>query len=91
MTKLGWKVHTPSMLAEIVRNPSMGIMSQPIRIFADLLAQVATRAAAIDDPELNILMLRLTLYDVADPEKHTFEEIQAHYAAQEKRLKGSAA
>lgn len=81
-----WKVHTPSLLKEVMRNKGAGILAQPMNIFGKLLAQVAQRAAEIDDPELNILMMRLSLYDQADPEKHTFEEIRAAYAAQERRI-----
>lgn len=85
---VGWKVHTPSLLREVLSNPGTAILSQPINIFGRLLAQVAERAAALDDPELNILMMRLTLYEQADPEKCTFEEISGAYAHQEQRLEG---
>jgi hypothetical protein len=84
--RMGWKVHTPNMLAEILKNPGMGIFVQPLSIFARLLAEVAERAIELDDPQLNILMMRLALYEQADPQKHTFEEIKAAYRAQESRL-----
>lgn len=83
---IGWKVHTPALLKEVLRNPGAGILAQPMRIFGDLLGQVAARAIELDDPKLNILMMRLALYDQADPEKHSFEDIQAAYAAQQARL-----
>ncbi len=82
----GWKVHTPSLLTEVLNNKGAAILAQPINIFANLLAKVAERAAQIDDPELNILMMRLTLYEQADPEKRTFREIKAAYAEQERRM-----
>jgi len=81
-----WKVHTPAMLQEIARNPSCEILTRPLNIFARLLAQVAERAAELDDPKLNILMMRLTLYEQADPEKFTFDQIKAAYAAEERRI-----
>lgn len=83
---VGWKVYTPGLLNEVLSNPGAGILSQPMRIFADLLGQVAARAIELDDPQLNLLMMRLALYDQADPTKHSFKDIQAAYAAQQARL-----
>lgn len=80
-----WKVHTPNLLQEILTNEGMGIMHKPLSIFGRLLAEVAERAAELNDPALNVLMLRLTLYDAADPEKHTSESITAIYAEQDRR------
>lgn len=80
-----WKVHTPSLLNEVLNNKGAHVLAQPINIFANLLAAVAERAAELDDPKLNILMMRLTLYEQVDPAKHTFKEIQAAYAEQERR------
>lgn len=81
-----WKVNTPGLLREVTNNPGSGILRHPVAILAGLLGQVAQRAAEIDDPQLNILMLRLALYEQGNPEKHTFEEIRAAYTAQEARL-----
>lgn len=64
---LHWRVHTPNLLKEVLENPSCAILSQPLNIFGKLLAMVAERAINLDDQELNKLMLRLTLYDQADP------------------------
>jgi hypothetical protein len=38
-----------------------------------LLSDVAERAAAINDPELNKLMMRLALYEVADPNSDKYD------------------
>jgi hypothetical protein len=84
--KIGWKVHTPSLLREVLNNRGSEILSQPLNIFGRLLAQVAKRASELDDPELNILMMRLTLYEQADPEKSDSKEISRAYAAQQERL-----
>lgn len=62
-----WRVHTARLLAEIMENPSCEVLRQPLLIMDHLLRQVAARAIVLDDPELNRLMLRLTLYSVADP------------------------
>lgn len=80
-----WKVHTPNLLQEILTNNGMAMMHKPIAIFGRLLAEVAERAAVLDDPALNILMLRLTLYDAGDPVKHAASAITAIYAEQDRR------
>jgi len=66
--KIGsWKVHTPLLLQEIADCSGNTIYKIPLSIFGKLLAEVGERAAAINDPELNALMCRLTIYTVADP------------------------
>ena len=72
--KLEWKVHTMGLLKEMVENnPHAGILFQPVNIFKDLLAKVATRATELNDTELNKLMLRLSLYGVSDPDDPAFD------------------
>lgn len=90
-TKPCWKCHTPNLLSEILKNNGSETLRQPIRIFADLLHQVATRAAELNDPALNLLMLRLTLYDAADLEKHSAGDVAAAYAGQHARMAGGMA
>ena len=63
-----WKVHTPNLLKEIVKNSNQPILSIPLNILGKLLAAVGERAIAINDPKLNALMCRLTIYSIADPE-----------------------
>lgn len=83
---LSWKCHTPNLLREVLNNPGTEMLRMPLNIFGRLLAEVAERASEINDPALNLLMLRLTLYDAGDQEKHSREEIQAVYEAQRARL-----
>ena len=60
-----WTVHTLNLLKEMVEcNNKMGIFFQPVNIFREILCQVAERAIELNDPQLNILMLRLNLYEV---------------------------
>lgn len=71
--KLDWRVHTPSLLKEIGNhNPSMAAMRQPLRILSSLLIKVGERASKLNDPELNELMVRLTIYSIADPSSHDY-------------------
>lgn len=74
-------VHTPNLLKELMNNPGTGVLNVPVSVFARLLAAVATRASELNDPELNALMCRLTLYDIADPESGDYdrEAVQAVY------------
>lgn len=60
-----WKVQTAQLLKELVEsNPTAWILRIPVLVLRRLMIQVAERAIVIDDPELNILMLRLGLYEV---------------------------
>jgi hypothetical protein len=71
----GWRVHTPNLLREIISGHTGGwIFNQPLRILGDLLHSVGTRAAEINDPELNALMARLTIYSVADPTSPDYDQ-----------------
>jgi hypothetical protein len=66
--KLQWKVHTTELLQEIASNfPGVSQIVIPLNIFQNLLAQVAQRATELHDPTLDRLMIRLTLYSIADP------------------------
>ena len=62
------KVNTPWLLEECL-NAGQGASALviPLRSFQAILAQVATRAAEINDPQLNALMMRLALYSVSEP------------------------
>lgn len=64
-TKLHWRVDTAALLREMVEgNPSGGILRQPVNILLGILELVAKRAIELDDPQLNVLMLRMNMYDV---------------------------
>jgi hypothetical protein len=71
---LQWRVHTPNLLREVLSNPGAYMLEKPLNIFGKLLAKVGERAAEIDDPELNQLMLRLTIYEQADPESPLYDK-----------------
>lgn len=61
------RVHTPEMIKEILTSKDMGIMHIPLLILRGILAEVAQRSAELNDPKMNALMMRLTLYEVSDP------------------------
>lgn len=64
----------PNLLREISGNPGAGILRAPLQIVASLLAEVGVRAAELDDPRLNELMCRLTIYELADPESEYYDK-----------------
>lgn len=72
--KCHWKAHTPSLLKEIAECSGQPVLRTPLNIFGRLLAQVAERAAQLNDERLNALMMRLTLYDQADPYSADYDE-----------------
>lgn len=81
--KMYWKCHTPNLLNEILVNDQCSILKRPFQIFENLLGEVAQRAQELDDPKLDLLMCRLTLYTVADPEhedydKKVLKELERH-------------
>ena len=76
MERLEWSVNTPELLNDIIPNmrQSESISPSIIRIFGSLLAQVAKRATELHDAKLDVLMLRLNLYEC---EGNTSEEKNA--------------
>jgi hypothetical protein len=65
---LGWKVHTPGLFKLIIEDPHGWAFQIPLNIMLDLLRKVAQRATELNDPELNKLMIRLSLYSISNPE-----------------------
>lgn len=59
-------VDTPHFLKEAAENCNGGMYAVCWNIFRNLLSMVAFRAAELNDPILNVLMLRLNLYDLDD-------------------------
>ena len=67
--KAKWKVHTSELLNRIVEiDIRSGVLKNPLNIFKNLLIKVGERASELNDPELNALMCRLTIYSIADPQ-----------------------
>ena len=74
---IGFRVDTPALLTELASNalmPNMGVLKVPLNVFSSLLVRVAERAIELDDPELNIWMLSLNLYEV--PPMEIVEKIE---------------
>ncbi len=80
---LKWMVEAPRLITEMVEgNPSGGMLRRPAQIMLMLLRQVAERAAVLNDPALNDLMIRMALYEMAPGERVEAAEAQRLLAAQ---------
>lgn len=61
--------HLPNLLAEVLNNPTCGILKVPINLTRGLLGELAQLAIDIDDDRLHIMMLRLGLYECTASER----------------------
>jgi len=62
-----WRAHLPRLIEEIANNPQCSALVIPLRITREIIDRVAQRAIELNDPQLNALMCRLTLYEQSDP------------------------
>ena len=74
-SSLEWRVHTPNLIQEMGNNNSSfsATMRHPLMILGSLLHKLGEEAARINDPSLNALMCRLTIYSCADPESPEYD------------------
>lgn len=63
MIGLGFRVDTPQLLKEITHNDGVSILKVPLNVLQSWLLRLAERAIDLDDPELNIIMLSMSLYE----------------------------
>jgi hypothetical protein len=84
---MNFKVHAPNLLKEILNNQACAVLKMPLIIFKGILEEVATRASQLNDVEMNKLMMRLALYEIADPESKEYDSefcnnyLEAHTTA----------
>lgn len=71
---LYWKVNTPGLLKEILSNSQAAILAKPLQIFGSILYEVGERAIELNDPKLNALMCRLSIYSQSDPYNPDYNE-----------------
>ncbi len=71
-------VNIAGLVERVFDNPGTSILRLPFQALLSILGQVAARAIELDDPQLNILMLRLNLYDVPPEQRGT--RIDEQYA-----------
>jgi hypothetical protein len=81
---LDWKCHVPRLFKEIMVNQQCAALHIPLTIFQGILVEVAERATALNDTELNKLMMRLALYSVSDPDDKEYNaDLTTKYIAGE--------
>lgn len=79
-----FNIDAPQLLNEIADCAlphSAGVLKIPLNIFRTKLGILAQRAIELNDPQLNIIMLEMRLYDVHP------KEIQKAIEVQQKRIK----
>lgn len=72
--ELQFDVDTPRFLKEVIENNDCKMYGACWNIFRSLLVQVVQRATELNDPIMNVLMLRLNLYEVPNEERHKIIE-----------------
>jgi hypothetical protein len=81
-----FRIDTNEFLNEIVEcaiPKTQGILKIPLNIFKRKLCEVVERAIQLDDPQLNIIMLEMSLYEVHP------NEIVKQIEIQKKRIKNA--
>lgn len=84
-----WKCDTPALMAEILNNNELAILTMPLTIFRGILGAVAARAIKLNDPILNELMCDLRLYELPSPSSKEYDTImkKVRKLAQEQKEK----
>jgi hypothetical protein len=57
------RVDTPYLIKQVFDNPGTSQLKIPFNTVLKFLAAVAERAIELDDPKLNMLMIKLNLYE----------------------------
>lgn len=78
-----WKIHTGKLLGEILNNPGTGILTRPLQLLARTLTEIGERASQLNDPILNDLMCRLTIYEIADPDSPDYDPKRVEQIAEQ--------
>jgi hypothetical protein len=89
--RLEWKVHTHGLFKEILNGRDSAILRNPLNIMQGILREVATRAIELDDRKLNVLMMRLSLYAISDPDDPKYDPLTVeHYVSQVRKSEKEA-
>ena len=79
--EMHFNIDTPALIKEIAANNDLKMAQVPLRLLLGKLGQIALRATELNDPELNILMLEMKLYEIPH------NDIYDHIEKQKKRIK----
>ena len=70
LTMADWKLDYPSFIEELFttatkhKDSGLAIMKIPIQLLNHFIYEITKRATELDDPKLNIIMLKMNLYEV---------------------------
>ncbi|WP_405289446.1 hypothetical protein [Methanobrevibacter sp.] len=62
------RVDTPYLIKQVFDNPGTSQLKIPFNTVLKFLGAVAQRASELNDPKLNMLMIKLNLYEVEPKE-----------------------
>lgn len=65
--RLKWRVNFPQLIKEISHNNGVSILAKPLQITMLIMSEIGERAVELNDPKLNLLMLRMAIYEQGDP------------------------
>lgn len=89
--KTHFRVDTPQLLKEIVRNglrENSGVLQVPLKVLINFLEQLAERCTEINDPVLDRIMFDMNLYDLPSPTSEEYSKIMDDlYKAEKEYLK----
>jgi hypothetical protein len=90
--ELGFRVHVPKLMHEIADSGldrRHGILKIPLQVMMNWMARLAKKASEIDDPELNIIMLSMGMYEVDELQSSKLIEEQFKRIHHEKEKSSS--
>jgi hypothetical protein len=74
-----WRCHTNNLFEMVLElntdRKQTEILIQPLNILKGLLVELGERASELNDPILNALMCRMTIYSIADPQDPEYNPV----------------
>ena len=91
MTSMNPTLHTRRLIEELtqssMRHQELATLRIPLNALIGCLNRLPEIASEIDDPRLNVLMMQMALYSVADPEHPDYDpDFVKQYMEQHKEV-----
>lgn len=68
-----FKVHLPNLFKEVLNNAGTSILNVPLKLTLGIMEELAELAVRLDNPELNVICLRLALFEQGNPESKDYD------------------